>query len=229
MMTHESRPDLIVAAVPSPEWAAAAVDYGRANDVPVVLDVRDLWPDVFLNAVPRFARRAGELAVQPYRRLTQRICRDADALVGVSQGYLDWALRQADRGRGSQDGVVPIGFEPEKVAPEILAEHRRQLHEQGIDLSSTTCFFSGSLERSYDLKTLLLAAERLRSRGYGQLQFVICGDGSSRQALEQHARRLNLTNVFFLVGSTRQCCRWSLQSPKSAFALRRRCHSRITQ
>lgn len=53
LSTREPMPDLIVAAIPSLEWAAAATEYGRRHGVPVVVDVRDLWPDVFLNAFPR--------------------------------------------------------------------------------------------------------------------------------------------------------------------------------
>src|SRR4029079_9109212 len=39
MSARESVPDLIVAAIPSLEWAAAATEYGRRHGIPVVVDV----------------------------------------------------------------------------------------------------------------------------------------------------------------------------------------------
>lgn len=198
LMRQESPPDLIVAAIPSLEWAAAAVDFGRAHGVPVVVDIRDPWPDVFLNALPHAARNMGRLALGPYRRLAERICREADALVGVSQGYLDWALALAGRTQQSQDAVVPIGFEPDRVSAEKLQSNLAMLHARGIDPQLPTCLFSGSFERSYDLETLIEAAHRLSDDGQSNVQFVLCGDGSKRAALERRAHQLRIKNMHFL-------------------------------
>ena len=45
------RPDLIVCAWPTIELADAAVKFGRSQDIPVILDIRDLWPDVFYERI----------------------------------------------------------------------------------------------------------------------------------------------------------------------------------
>jgi glycosyltransferase involved in cell wall biosynthesis len=198
LMARESAPDLIVAAIPSLEWAAAAIDFGRAHRVPVVIDVRDPWPDGFLHALPPVTRLAGRLALRPYQRMAARVCRGADALVGVSQGYLDWALALAGRPQQARDAVVPLGFEPDIVSPAAMRKNIAALADRGINLDQPTCLFSGSFERSYDLETLIEAARRLSDIGRKNLQFVLCGDGSKRAALERRARRLNLQNVHFL-------------------------------
>ncbi len=198
LMSRQAPPDLIVAAIPSLEWAAAAIDFGRAQRVPVVIDIRDPWPDVFLNALPRAARTMGQLALRPYRRIAERICRQADALVGVSQGYLDWATALAGRPQQPQDAVVPIGFEPDLVSPELLNNNLAHLRERGIDPQQPTCLFSGSFERSYDLKTLIEAAQRLSELGRKDVQFILCGDGSKRTALERRSSKLHIKNLHFL-------------------------------
>src|SRR4029078_10633911 len=97
LAARESPPDLIVAAIPSLEWASAAVEYGRMRDVPVVVDVRDLWPDVFLNAFPRGTRGLGQMLLGRYDRIAPRVCNRAIALTAVSPSYLDWALGKARR------------------------------------------------------------------------------------------------------------------------------------
>ena len=49
---YNELPDLIhVGNVPI-ELCAAAVSFGRSNDIPVVVDVRDLWPDTYIDFMP---------------------------------------------------------------------------------------------------------------------------------------------------------------------------------
>ena len=70
-------PDVIVCSMPTLEVSVAAVEYGRERGVPVVLDVRDMWPDIFLDLVPRWARSPGRLLLAPYFHMAQRSCRMA--------------------------------------------------------------------------------------------------------------------------------------------------------
>jgi glycosyltransferase involved in cell wall biosynthesis len=193
---REPPPDLMVAAIPSLEWADAAIEYGRANGIPVVIDVRDPWPDVFLNALPAAARPAGRVFLAPYYQMARRACRGADALTAVSQTYLDWALRLAGRTRASRDHAVPLGFEPEPVVPSRLRDNVAALRRRGIRPNHTVCMFAGLFERSSDLETVVEAARRLLVAGRSDVHFVFCGKGSKSAAI--HRRAKNLSNIHLL-------------------------------
>ena len=52
-------PDIIVSALPTIELCLESVAYGRRRGVPVVLDMRDMWPDIFVDTVPGPARPFG--------------------------------------------------------------------------------------------------------------------------------------------------------------------------
>ena len=41
------KPDLIYASFPTIDYAEEAIKYGKRNNVPVIIDIRDLWPDIF--------------------------------------------------------------------------------------------------------------------------------------------------------------------------------------
>jgi glycosyltransferase involved in cell wall biosynthesis len=187
---REPPPDIIVAAIPSLEWAAGAAEYGRAHRVPVVIDVRDLWPDVFLNALPTAARRAGRLALVPYYRLARRACRQADAIAAVSQSYLDWALRLACRTQQPRDMVAPLGFELDPAPVDLLRDSLAVLRSRGINPALPTCLFAGLFERSYDVETVVEAARRLDASGRTDLQFILCGDGAKMPTVRRRAREL---------------------------------------
>jgi glycosyltransferase involved in cell wall biosynthesis len=187
---ERAAPDVIVAAIPSLEWAATATELGRRFDARVVVDVRDLWPDVFQTVLPRGLRTAGRWLLAPYRRLAQRACFGADALAGVSQRYLDWALRHAGREQGPNDVVAPIGFELRAVAPDDVNRARNMLLAHGVDPERPTCLFAGSFERSADLITVLDAAQQLDASGPGGAQFLLCGAGSQSAAIARRAAGL---------------------------------------
>ena len=57
------RPDIIVAGLPTIELCLESTRYGKQRGVPVVLDMRDMWPDVFLELLPPALRSAGLSAV----------------------------------------------------------------------------------------------------------------------------------------------------------------------
>jgi glycosyltransferase involved in cell wall biosynthesis len=186
----EPSPDLIVAAIPSLEWADSAVEYGRRRGVPVIIDVRDLWPDVFANGLPPRLRATGRMLFWPYARLARRACRGAAAIAAVSETYLRWGLRMAGRERQSRDIVVPLGFEPECVGDLTRQQKLNELTNRGIDLNRPVCVFAGLFERSYDLATVIDAARTLPAKTDAGVQFILCGDGSQMPALRQRAAGL---------------------------------------
>jgi len=194
---REPAPDLIVAAIPSLEWADAAVDVGRTRGALTVVDVRDLWPDVFPSSLPRGTQSAGRLLLFPYHRMARRACRRADALSAVSDSYLAWALKHASRGRQATDMAVPLGFEPAELSEDVLHGRIMELVERGIDPRRPTCLFAGTFERHHDFESLLGAARQLAAQGRSDVQFVLCGGGSKLATVRLQAD--GMTN-FHLLG-----------------------------
>lgn len=193
---NEPRPDLIVTAIPSLEWAEAAVVFGWLHQIPVVVDVRDVWPDIYLNALPSSLRPAGRLLLHSQFQKARRACQGAAMLTGVSQSYLDWALRHAGRQPTSSDVVLPLGFELAKLPAAQRQEKLVSLRAHGIDLQRPICLYAGRFERSYDLATVIDAAQNMASAGERDLQFVFCGGGSRSPGYQAQAR--GLANVHFL-------------------------------
>jgi glycosyltransferase involved in cell wall biosynthesis len=190
---REPRPDVMIAAIPSLEWACAAVEVGRRLGVPALVDVRDLWPDVFPSALPAWAQPAGRLLMAPYRRLARRACRAATGLIAVSDAYLQWGLRHAGRRRGPHDGVVPLGYEPPPCPARAVEQAHAELRRRGVDPARPACFFAGGLNRHHDVETIIDAARILRQSNpetHGAVQVVICGTGAKAAALAARARDL---------------------------------------
>jgi len=86
-------PNIIVYAFPTIDLAYEAVIYAKKKNVLVIIDIRDLWPDTFLEKRPKFRRGILRvLLIQDFQR-TKELLRNADSLVPISKGCLIWGLR----------------------------------------------------------------------------------------------------------------------------------------
>uniref|UniRef100_UPI004048D047 glycosyltransferase family 4 protein n=1 Tax=Polynucleobacter sp. TaxID=2029855 RepID=UPI004048D047 len=178
--TREARqlkaPDVILVSLPTIELAHTAVKYGIANGVPVLLDIRDLWPDVIIDVFPPRWRWVSRLLLANQVRLAREALAGCDALVAVSEGYLQWGLRYACRDRRPLDATIPLGY----VAPEPrqpFEEISKRMTRQGVRQDAILCWYVGTFGRQYDLGPVIDAARMFQRSGRADVQFVISGDG----------------------------------------------------
>ena len=194
-MKREARPDVILSSFPTVEMSEAAAVYGNSNNVPVIIDVRDLWPDAFLNLVPAPVRALGKLLLFGMYRQTRDALARSDAIVGVSESYLRWALNKAHRERGQNDAVFPLSYERSSPSAHELRQADRKLRNSGVDPERVVCWFIGTFGRTYDLRTVIDVARTLHEKQDYRAQFVLSGDGGRLD----HYRELatGLPNVVF--------------------------------
>jgi len=173
-----ARPDLIVASLPSLELCDESVRFGRETDVPVLLDMRDMWPDIFLDLAPGPLRPLAALALGHFFRLGRRACAGASAIMGVTESFVEWGVNKAARQRTAWDRSFPFGYQRGAVTESALAAAARTWDARGIDSVRTpwvACFF-GTFGRQLDLTTVLAASQILQSKN-SPIHFVLCGTG----------------------------------------------------
>jgi glycosyltransferase involved in cell wall biosynthesis len=192
----ESAPDVIVCSLPTLELCDEAAAFGSPVGCPVVLDVRDLWPDVFLDLVPPTVQPFVYPAAWPLWRIARRACTNATAIVGITDSFVDWGVKLAGRERTPLDRVFPMGYRERQPPPDEIEAAQKFWRHVGIEPDAgrfIVCFF-GSINRHFEIPTIIEAAERLRAQNR-DVQFVICGDGERRSAWKQLAG--DCPNVIF--------------------------------
>jgi glycosyltransferase involved in cell wall biosynthesis len=192
---HRPRPDAVLCSFPTIELSLEATRYGARAGVPVILDVRDLWPDIFVTAAPVYARLLARLALAPYFGAARRALAGADGIVAISEGYLAWGLARAGRGRGPRDIVIPLGYAPREADPAGEAAARAELSARGVDPGRQVCWFVGTFGRTYDLGPVIRAARGLWADDRRDLQFVLSGVGERDAEWRREAS--DLPNVVF--------------------------------
>jgi len=183
------QPDLILCSLPTLELSREAVHYGRSHDVPVVIDVRDQWPDFIVDRMPRPLKPLAKLALLGMERDLRTACRGATAIIGNSPGLVQWGLEHSDPHRRPLSRYVPHGYPDTAPAEDELAAAAAGWDEQGVaagDGVANICFF-GTIRRTVlDFEPVLAAAEQLT----GKVRFVICGVGDDLARLQRQAADL---------------------------------------
>lgn len=195
---REERPDVILSAYPTLELCEAAIDYARGRGVPVLVDVRDLWPDIFLEIAPRPLARAMGLLLTPMFRQSRRIFRSAAAITGITEAAVAWAVARG----GAVDPAAPhrafpMAYSPRPVEGEERAEAEAFWDRRGVPAGGgrfVACFF-GQLSARYELPAVVEAARLLAQRGDDRIRFVVCGTGEAQARLKRLAA--GLTNIDF--------------------------------
>lgn len=190
-------PDIIYCSLPTPELAAAAVWYGRKVGRPVVIDVRDLWPDEFTARVSsRAIRRVLSWATAPMLWATEFALRKSNGITAISPSYLAWAQSKANRHSGPNDRVFYLGYPKLGPGGAQARDVRARLIEAGVVPERRIFLFVGTFTQGIDVEVLVSAARILAEKGRDDIQIVIAGEGERKDWLLEHKRGLaNLVYV----------------------------------
>lgn len=186
------RPDVILVCMPLVELAHEAVRYGRENGIPVVVDIRDLWPDVWLEPVPAFLHPLAKAVMVPWNRMLNRALRDCDAISGITDSFIDWGLRRAGRERRAADFSAPLAYDPQQIQPDELQAASAYWDDLDVPASGTfiACFF-GILANRTGVELLVEAARLIPPERRDRIRIVIAGEGDAAAKLRERGRGLD--------------------------------------
>lgn len=147
-----SKPGTIVASVPPPSLAAAAVNLAHEVGAKSIIDVQDLWPETFERLAPTWARPVARMAFSPIARQARMAYSHADVIVGVADQYVNHAVTI---GRShAQTATIPIGIDLEEFDRAVQAGKTDEFTKPP---GEKWLIYSGSLSRSYDWQTVIYA------------------------------------------------------------------------
>jgi colanic acid biosynthesis glycosyl transferase WcaI len=181
-------PDVIIATSPQFFCGWAGVIASRLHRVPLLLEIRDIWPESIaaVNAI------RSQRVMKTLERLELEMYAAARHIVTVGEGY-----RRCLHDKGVADeriSVVMNGIDREifrPLPPDL--DLRRKL---GVG-DRFVVSYSGTIGMACGLDVVLRAAETLRRKGRDDIVFLLVGDGAVREELQAEAERQGLDNVIF--------------------------------
>lgn len=183
------RPDVILCCLPTLDLCEAALQYGKRRQVPVIIDVRDLWPDAFMKYAPAPLKPLWRFILTPLFNKATRICAGAAAIVGISEHFVNWGIAYARRQRTSLDRCFPFGYSEAKPNDSAIKEAEQNWENLGVKKEPgvfVACFF-GYFGWHFELDLVIQAAKILcvSSRKF---IFVLCGSGDKLEYYRKLAK-----------------------------------------
>lgn len=166
-----TRPDIIVTSMPPHDLAHEAVMFAKEHNVPVIVDIRDEWPDLFLNFVPAYLKRFVRMLLFKEFKMIKQIMSKADVLISMMNTLLEWGLNYAGRRRDTNDRVFYLGGERYVDAnnePQEKMEFLNKIKNKFIVV------FIGTFVQNNNPTILIDCAEKLAGH---DIHFILAGDG----------------------------------------------------
>ena len=160
------------------------------NGLKIVVDIRDLWPEVFRVLLKK--EWIYRIITYPMKRRVNSCYAAADELVAVSNEYLQRGLQVNTKSKNPLAVYIGAIFDKfykgvEEFAPYIDKKE-----------GETWVSYAGTLGSTYDLYTLMDAAEAIQKTGRDHIIFKIIGQGPECENLKQYVANKNIGNVDFV-------------------------------
>ena len=190
-------PDIILVSMPSIEITSSVIEYARRNKVPVYVEIRDLWPDIFLDVTPLPFKPFVFFLNFFFDYKLKKSLKNADGVIGITETYLNWALKKINRRKSQKDTVIQMGYKKNKSNDHLDAIQMKTIIKKFSFLSNFQLVTTvvGTLGKTNDLETILEAAKVLNIKNMS-IVLVIAGKGESYCKLIK--KYSYLENVYFV-------------------------------
>jgi glycosyltransferase involved in cell wall biosynthesis len=190
----ETKPDIIICSFPIISFSEKAVRYGKEHSIPVVIDARDMWPDIFIDKSPYYFRFISKIFLRILFNKTKYIFKGATAITGMTNEFVDWGIKKADRERTNIDIAFPFGY---IKSNEILtiSERLKVFEEFNLNIDRQIVIVIAYIGSIINIDLLMACAQKLTEKKL-QIDIVVCGVGDKFELLKMKSQ--NLTNLKLL-------------------------------
>lgn len=178
------KPDVVYCAVPSLTGPNLVARHCKQNNIRFVVDVQDLWPEAFqmIHNVPVVSK----IGFAPFFALANGIYKHADSVCGVSETYVDRALKVNRRCK--KGTVVYLGTELD-VFDRYAAKDPILVKSEG----EVWLGYCGTLGASYDLTCVIDALAILDNP---KIKFIVMGDGPNVNKFKKYVAQKGIEAIF---------------------------------
>lgn len=180
--------DVLIASAPPFFVHFAGEALRRTRGVPLVLEVRDFWPDYLVDMGTLKPER---LATRALFRLEANLLRNASRVITVTESFRARAIQKGARAESVE--VVANGVDTDQYYASREAPPVPQLERRGDEL---IVGYLGNFGVCQQLGDVVEAAAKLQDdRG---VRFVIAGDGPDRAKVAARIREIGGDNIALL-------------------------------
>jgi glycosyltransferase involved in cell wall biosynthesis len=204
---RKRKPDLIITQIPALELAEAVVNYAKARNIPVIVDIRDLWPDVYKRLLPSWAQPLYHVLFFTEIRRVTNILSNCSAITAVSKTFLKWAEQYSQKHIIAKSEVFYIGYPADKDAGSNKQDIGDFEKKYKVSSKKFNVVFIGTFCTSYELQTVFEAAAILAKIREAEIEILIAGGGDDEDKIKKKCNESpNMNFLGWLDYNELQCC-----------------------
>ena len=188
-------PDLIFCSMPTIELAYYSVKYGKKNCIPVIIDIRDLWPDIFhVNQKNKLKKIFLKFIFSISNYKLKYALANCSSIIGITDPIVKWAESKTKTNKylKNKSFFLTKHFNlnsSESLKKSISFWDNNDVMEKDFNISLCASFNS-----VIDFDTIIKSARILNSAKIN-VKFILCGDGEKLESVRKEAS--DLKNIMF--------------------------------
>lgn len=186
LIEKEEKPDVILLAFPPIFLAKKLIKWAKLNQVKIIVDVIDPWPDNFAKFIPPVFKWVLNGLFFYHRNLIKKAFSETSGISAISNQYLNW-------GQSYSTVEKPkMCFYP-AVDLNLINLSKPQVQKKWFQKESNkplTIIYAGSLASSYDIQCIIESAKILDRTHKGKIKFIIAGAGHQEGLVKKAEAKL---------------------------------------
>ena len=183
-------PDVVVASLPPPMLTYQAAKFAKNCGAKMIVDLQDVWPEVFYSFVPNWLRPLCSVGFLPWGIRAKNAYKLADAVIGLTETYIAHVEKLV--GRKEITAGSPLGLDCQlfdSVAPKGCCE------EFTKPPGEVWFTYAGSLTRNHDFLTAVKAFSKIYDSLNVKTRLFVAGQGHLSGKLTRLIQGHGLENV----------------------------------
>ena len=190
-----NKPDIIIIRDPALFISKKLLKYIRFHNINYIVDIIDLWPELFELTLPRILKYFSKYIFSYFYNLRKNLISGSIGYTAVAPDYL-----LAIKGITSTipSDVIYWGCDYKRINYIINNTEQSFLSSIGLHKENDEFWiiYSGTLGNNYDINSIMVAAEKLKS--YINIKFILAGSGPLSSFVKKTLVIKDLQNVFYL-------------------------------
>jgi glycosyltransferase involved in cell wall biosynthesis len=185
LIKSKERYDVMMIIAPVENLFLSAI-YAKITKTRLIIDILDLWPDLFEQAFPKKLNFLAKFLLYPFHKMANFAYKRADHITSVSQTYTRIGMQRGGRDDKDNSSFYYLG------APSLNFSYNTKKSHRKIK-----CLFAGQFGHNYDIELILEVAKKFQ-KNQVEVEFKLAGAGAKLQYIEDFIENNNLKNVELL-------------------------------
>ena len=190
---EKNLPDVAFVGYPPIETAFIMTNWLKKKKIPYLLDIKDQWPLIFIESVPKILQPLIQLILSPYFFIAKKTFKDSPGICAMSKSFVDWSLNFSNRRKSKFDIVTPLTSPYNKLNSLEMKQASLWWAKKGLVQNKVfRIIFIGSFSRIFDFDFIFNVANHFLKKDIN-CEFVFCGDGEFKENFKIKSK--NFSNI----------------------------------